>query len=115
MISKHRLHCNSGGSGLRSACKGVKDSLFFWEPRIYSYARVSPQSPGWVKQSKRKRFRKQEKSGQKNKGGQKSDSPSVKTKLLIYEMRRCKETGWNAPDVSNCKENCAGRKKPWKR
>lgn len=108
----------AAGAGMRSACKDLLHSFFFWGVgKRYSYG-VAVAAVNWdgVKPKKKaaiaKRVQKLQQKIQQHSGNGK---PSLKTKLFFSMMRIVQQHGWNPADVTYWKEQgWLGKKRPWK-
>lgn len=109
----------AAGGGMKSACKDIKDSLWFWGvPKIYQYG-IAVAAIGWdgVEQEKKETIKK--KTNQmanaikKNHGNFK---PSIKTRAFFTIMRIVQKKAWSEVDGAYWKEKeWTGKKRPWKK
>lgn len=108
----------AAGAGMRSACKDLLHSFFFWGVgKRYSYG-VAVAAVNWdgVKPKKKAAIAKRvQKLQQKIKRHARKGKPSLKTKLFFSVMRMVQQHGWNPADVTYWKEQgWLGKKRPWK-
>ena len=107
----------AAGGGMKSACKDIKDSLFYWGVgKIYSYG-VAVYATSWneITDKRKKRIEanvhKIARKIVKNNGHVK---PSLKTKVFFNIMRFMQKRGWNKADVDYWQEKGWDKKKrPW--
>lgn len=108
----------AAGGGMKSACKDIKDSLFYWGvAKIYSYG-IAVYATSWngITDKRKKRIEanvhKTARKISKNNG---CIRPSLKTKLYFNIMRFLQKSGWNKADVEYWQEKGWDKKKrPWK-
>ena len=119
MFSKQGICISTAaGGGMKSACKDIKDSLFYWGvAKIYSYG-VGVAATSWdgIKGTKKEAIiKKIKRLAKRVKARQGKVYPSVQTKLLFYVMRQMQKRGWNPVDAAYWTENgWLGGKRPWK-
>jgi len=120
MFSKQAVCISTAaGGGMKSACKDIKDSLFYWGVgKIYSYG-IAVNAVSWnaIKEKKHqsieKNVNKLANKITKNKG---RVHPSIKTKAFFHFMRLLQKKGWNPADVAYWREKGWNEKKrPWKK
>ena len=108
----------AAGGGMKSTCKDMADSLFYWGvPKIYRCG-VDVAATDWDSVSEKKR-KKIEKATDviaakllKKHGRLK---PGIKTIGLFRIMRMLQKNGWNEADVNYWKQQgWTGKKRPWK-
>ncbi|MFA9462657.1 MAG: flavodoxin family protein [Velocimicrobium sp.] len=109
----------AAGGGMKSACKDIKDSLFYWGVgRIYSYG-VAVRAVSWKSVTEKKRAsieKKMDKIARKIRKTEGKVRPSIKTKAFFNLMRLMQGKGWNAADVTYWKEKGWDKKgRPWKK
>jgi len=107
----------AAGGGMRSACRDMKDSLFFWGVgKIYSYG-IAVFAASWDNVPERKKAaidRKTSKLAAKINGRTGKVSPSLKTKVYFNIMRKLNKKAWNPVDVEYWKEKgWWDSKRPW--
>ncbi len=119
MFKKQAIVLSSAaGAGMKSTCKDIKDSLFFWGVgRIYTYG-VAVAATSWdgvAPKKKAKIEKKLETIANYVKFNCGRVTPSLKTKAFFGIMRMMQKNGWNKADADYWKENeWTGRKRPWK-
>ncbi len=107
----------AAGAGMKSACKDIADSCFFWGiGRTYQFG-IAVAAVNWKDVSSKKRkviTDKTEQLAVKIRNRQGHVSPGFKTKMFFNLFRMIQKKGWNQPDVQYWEEKgwSAGRK-PW--
>jgi hypothetical protein len=119
MFSKQAVCISTAaGAGMKSACKDIKHSLFFWgAARIYTYGTaVAATSWNGVKDVKKQSIEKRvKKLAGRILSKQSRVHPSILTKALFIIMKQAQKRGWNPADAAYWKENAwMDGKKPWK-
>lgn len=108
----------AAGAGMRSACKDIMDSFFFWGVGKYYRYGVAIAAISWdeVKLKKKKSIETSlHKLKQKIINHADHVKPSVKTKLFFSFIRFVQKRGWNATDAAYWKEKGWTEKiRPWK-
>lgn len=119
MFSKQAVCISTAaGGGMKSACKDIKDSLFYWGVgKIYCYG-VAVYATSWKGISNKKRAVIENKVNKLAKKIMKNDGHvrvSMKTKVYFNIMRLMQKSGWNSVDVTYWKQKGWDQKKrPWK-
>ena len=119
MFSKQAVCiATAAGAGMKSACKDVKDSLFFWGVgKVYSYA-VAVMSASWDDVNvkiKAKAEKRTDELAEKIKKRYGKVKPALKTKGLFYFMRFMQGKIKLQADNAYWKEKgCDKKVRPWK-
>lgn len=119
MFSKQAVCLSTAaGGGMKSACKDIEDSMFFWGvAKTYSYG-VAVQASAWerVREEKRKKIEKKITAlSKKILKDSRKPSPSLKTKLFFLFMRNMQKNDWNPADKIYWQEKgWTGKNRPWK-
>ena len=119
MFSKQAVCISTAaGAGMKSACKDIGDSLFYWGiAKLYRYG-IAVASTTWEGVADKKKARIEKKVATLAKAISKKDGkvkPSIKTKLLFGIMRHMNKNPWNASDGNYWQEKgWIGSKRPWK-
>jgi len=119
MFSKQAVCISTAaGAGMKSACKDIRDSLFYWGvAKIHRYG-IAVASTSWDGVSDKKKTRIEKKATALAKAISKKDGkvePSIKTKLLFNLMRHMNKNPWNAADGNYWQgKGWIGSKRPWK-
>lgn len=120
MFSKQAVCISTAaGGGMKSTCKDMKDSLFFWGiGKIYSYGTaVAATSWNRVKDNKKAAIEaKVNRLAYKIKKKEGKVHPSLKTKIFFNIMRAVHKRGMNPADSVYWQEKgWTGKKRPWKK
>lgn len=119
MFSKQAVCISTAaGAGMKTTCKDIKDSLFYWGvAKIYCYG-VAVYSTSWKGISDKKKASIENKVTKISDKIIKKDGNvriSLKTRFYFNIMRLMQKSGWNAVDVTYWKERGWDKKKrPWK-
>lgn len=113
------IFSTAAGSGMKSANKDIKDSLFFWGVgRIYTYG-AAVMETSWERVSDKKKSkinRKLDIIAGKIKDSHGRVTPSIKTKALFYAMRIFHKKGFFPNDAEYWqKKGWFGKTRPWKK
>ena len=107
----------AAGAGMRSACKDMCDSLFFWGvAKIYKYG-IAVAAGDWDHVSEKKKQAVEKKTDQlanviKSRVGR--VKPGLKTRALFFAMHLMQRNGFNPRDVKHWQENGWTRNvRPW--
>ena len=119
MFSKQAVCISTAaGSGVRSAIKDIKDSLFYWGvAKIYSFG-IGVQATSWNDVTIKKKEKIEKKTSKlanmiRNKEGR--VRPSIKTKLFFFMMRMVNQNPWNQVDGDYWRlKGWLGSERPWK-
>jgi len=119
MFSKQAVCISTAaGAGMKSACRDIKDSLFYWGvAKIYRYG-IAVAAASWDKVSdakKEKIEKKVTKLAKTISGRNGRVHPSIKTKIFFKVMRKVNKNPWNQADGDYWKaKGWTGAKRPWK-
>lgn len=108
----------AAGGGMKTACKDIRDSLFFWGVgRIYTYG-MAVRAVSW-EGVPAERKRKIDDSMNALAGKISSHSnrvkPSIKTKLFFHLMRFLNKKGWNETDTEYWRaKGWLEKSRPWR-
>lgn len=119
MFSKQAVCISTAaGGGMKSTCKDMKDSMFFWGVgRVYTYG-VAVRAVAWNKVPEKKKIQIEEKMNKlavkiKRRAGK--VTPPLKTKMFFNIMRLLNKSGWNKVDTEYWEEKgWLGKSRPWK-
>lgn len=108
----------AAGGGMKSACRDMAHSTFFWGvAKTYRYG-VAVMETSWERVAGRKKQRieaKLDRLARKIGKRQGRVKPSVKTKIVFSVMRQMQKHGWNEADMNYWKDKgWTERKRPWK-
>lgn len=108
----------AAGAGMKSTCKDIADSCFFWGiAKTYKYG-VAVYAVSWAEVSKEKKKKIAKDMNKlaitiKRKHG--NVSPDLKTKAFFSIMKIAQKKGWNQADAAYWKQKkWTDGKKPWK-
>jgi multimeric flavodoxin WrbA len=119
MFSKQAVCISTAaGAGMKSACRDIKDSLFFWGvAKIYRYG-VAVAAVSWDEVSEKKKIKIEKKLNKLSKAILKRDgnvNTPLKTKLVFYIMRIVYRHPWNPADGDYWQaKGWIGSARPWK-
>ncbi len=107
----------AAGAGMKSTCKDIADSCFFWGiPKIYKYG-IAVYAVNWQSVSQKRKqaiAKKTDQLAAKIKHRQGRVSPGIKTRAFFQIMKLMQKSGWNETDARYWSEKgWTTGKKPW--
>lgn len=109
---------SAAGAGMKSTCKDIADSCFFWGiPKVYQFG-IAVHATNWD-QVPEKKYRKIERKTSRMAKAIKNKAdhvkPFIKTRGFFYIMRMVQKSGWNPADTEYWrKKGWTKKKRPWK-
>lgn len=108
----------AAGAGMKSACRDIADSCFFWGiPKIYTYG-IAVAAIGWDKVSQKKKAAVERKTSRLasrivSRAGRLK--PGLKIKGYFFLMRILQKSGWNPADCAYWEaKGWTKKERPWK-